>query len=373
MKFPFRQGPHLRDNFKNDKMQTTMLKALLFVTGWSILNRFVFFGAEVAIHIAMMLIVASAGGLVTHILFHMLFDKLEKKKFASFKERFFSAKSKVKGGAPFITAIILVLAMQPHTPLYVALMTIVFAELFAKLLFGGYGQNIFNPVAVGLIFNALTFGGTTLTAGLPDAFTMATPLVGLNAANWYMTSQQAALFIASYGGILPMFLGLVPGSVGEVSRFAILLAFAYMAYKKVLDWRLTAFYLGAIIFITTIIGFIIGAGLWYPLVNLLSGAVIFGAVFMATDPVTTPVNRQGKMIFAIFLAMLTLLIRFNSNHLEGFAFSLLIMNMFVPYIDTLTSNVTSENINKKFVSVAASFAVAAIVVVGFTMVMGNIG
>ena len=370
MNFPLKVYPHIRGNRTNNDILSVVIKAALFVAVWAVYNRFVFYGVETGVHVVLMIVTACLAGTFAHIGFNMFFDAMEKKRFASFGERILPYTYKIKNGETIVTGLILSLAMQPTAHIYVVAIVVIFAEVFGKLIYGGYGQNIFNPVAVGLIFNALTFGGTVLTVPLPyvtDALSQATPLAGLNTFNWIMTPTQAENFLYTNGGVLRMLLGLVHGSVGETSRLALLLALGYMIYKKVADWTIPAFYIGSVFLITLIYGLYIGAGLWYPIIHLLTGGLIFGATFLATDPVTTPLTRQGKAVFGILLAMFTLLIRFTSSHAEGVAFSILLVNMLVPFIDQKMYGITSIDINKKKLSVSIAFISATVIVIGFTI------
>ncbi|MCL1936434.1 MAG: RnfABCDGE type electron transport complex subunit D [Defluviitaleaceae bacterium] len=365
MNFPLKSAPHVRGKRTNADILSVVIKAALFVAVWAIYNRFAIFGIEVGVHIVLMIITACTAGTFAHYIFDVAIAAIEKRKFdkTPFVKRF-------KNGETIITGLILALAMQPTVHLYVVAIVAIFAEIFGKLIYGGYGQNIFNPVAVGLIFNALAFGGTALAMPyLADVVTGPTPLVGLNAVNWTMNPMEASNFLSSVGGAGRMLLGLVPGAIAETSRLALILALIYMCYKRVADWVTPVVYIGTIFIITTIYGFIIGAGFWYPLIHLLTGGIIFGATFLATDPVTIPITRQGKVMFGILLAMFTLLIRFNSSHGEAVAFSILLMNIVVGIIDVKSYGITSDNIKKKKISLGITFVAASIIVIGFTLIM----
>ncbi|MCL1990525.1 MAG: RnfABCDGE type electron transport complex subunit D [Defluviitaleaceae bacterium] len=380
MNFPLKQqGTHMSINTgksisRNTEILNVVTHALLFVAAWAVFNRHQVFGLAVALHGVLILFTAVTSAVMAHMLFYLFFDWVDKKEFPSFKVQLQSVMKRTWSGTPIVTALILGLAVHPGIALYVIGITVFFAEILAKLLFGGYGQNIFNPVAFGLVFILLAFGATEMMAGhLPDAVTAATPLVGLSQVNWMMDSQEIQRFMTDQGGFLNMLLGLVPGSFGETARLASLLALAYMIYKKVLDWAIPLFYLGTIFVITLVYGFSIGAGWWYPFVHLLTGGIVYGSIFMITDPVTSPINRQGKAIFAILLAMFTLLIRLNTPHPEGVAFAILLMNMFVPFIDAKTANVTLVDTHKKITSVGITFVVALVVVIGFTSLIHFFG
>lgn len=365
MNFPLKPAPHVKAKRTNASILRVVIQAALFVAFWSVYNRFAVFGIGAAIHVVLMVITATATGTFAHFIFDFAMAKLEKRPFdiEPFKKRF-------RNGETIVTGLILAIAMQPGAHLYAVIINTLFAEIFGKLIYGGYGQNIFNPVAVGLIFNALTFGGTALTPGWiagADVTTGPTPLASLNAHGWYMTPAQVSHYFAYVGGAGRMFLGMVRGSVGETSRLALTLALIYMVYRKAADWVIPVFYIGSIFFMTAIYGAIIGAGIWYPFVHLLTGGIFLGGVFLATDPVTTPITRQGRAIFGILLAFLTLMIRFNSGHAEGVAFSILLMNILVAIIDSKTGGITSANIGKKHSSIAITFVASTLVLILFTI------
>ena len=146
----------------------------------------------------------------------------------------------------------------------------------------------------------------------------------------------------SVGGLGTLFTGWYAGAIGETSALLILIVGAVLAYRQVIDWRVPVVYLGAIFVFTAIIAAFCGIGsynglpgfIWYPLVHLLSGGVVFGAVFMLTDPVTSPTSAQGRVLFALGAAILTVLIRMKANLPEGCLFSILIMNMLTPLIES---------------------------------------
>ena len=354
---------------RNKTKLSIVTHALLFVVLSAVLNSYFLFGTAAAIHAVLIIVTAVVSAFFAHTIFYMFFDGLEKTKFSSFAERIKSTVPRTLTGAPLVTALIIGLGVQPSVPLYVVGVATILAEILVKLLFGGFGQNIFNPAAFAFLFIAVSFGNTAIvTPYLPDVMSSATPLAGLNAANWIMTAQEAQNFVVHTGGLGRMLVGQVPGSLGETSRLAMLIACAYITLRKAADWVLPTVYLVTIFIITFIYALIIGTDvLLYPVIHLLTGGVIFGAVFMATDPITTPKNKTGKIIWAIGLAMFTLLIRFNSGHSEGVSFSILLMCILTPLIDTKT---TSEKA-KKAMPVIVTFIVAVGVVIGLTLLMNN--
>ena len=369
MRFPYKASPHIKKGMTTNEILNIVLVSLIFVSVWSIYNQYVVFGAYAAIDTILILVFSCVMALVSHYLFYLLFDKLENKKFNSFAERFTSNTKRVFNGAPLVTALILALCLPAGTPLYVVIVSIIFAEIFSKLIFGGFGSNIFNPAAVGFVFAGIAFGSNLVVPQVYDAVTSATPLSEFARLDWYMSDSQGLAFIDSMGGFMSILLGTVPGAIGETATVAIFIAFFYMVYKRALDWTVTATIIGTSFVIAWLYGIYLGVGIWYPFFHVLTGGIIFGAVFMATDPVTNPINRQGRIIFAIFLGALTMLIRFSSSHTEGVAYSILIMNMFVPIIDQKTANLTNVETHKKIFGIAVCFVIAVAVVLSFAIFM----
>ena len=369
MNFAFKPSPHIKRGRSVSDIMGVVTAAILFVLGWSAVSRFFIFGWQASLHIVLMVITTILGALFAQYGFYVFIDLLEKRKFKDFKERILSHTPKVLSNSPFVTALILAAALQPTTHLYLVFMVAVFAELFGKLVFGGFGQNMFNPVAVGLIFNALSFAGSPLNpAGwYPDAMVGATPIAQIFAANdWVPSAFQLRVFFNQWWSNLVF--GNAYGATAETARLAVLIAFVYMAFNKVLDWVIPVFYFATIFVLAFIFGLTQPTdALLYAVMHLLVGGVIFGGVFMLTDPVTIPINRQGRVMFAILVASFTMLIRFSTSHNEGVAFSILLANILVPTLDRITSNVTTRDTHKKWISIAATFAIGAVVVLAFAI------
>ena len=226
-------------------------------------------------------------------------------------------------GSAIVTGLLLAFCVPPNLPLWMAALGSVFAIVIAKHLFGGLGQNIFNPALIGRAF---------LLASFPVAMTTWTsPLDGLTTASPLGIMKEAT------GQALPsisqLFLGTVSGSIGETSALAILLGGAYLLYRGHIDWRIPGSFLGTVFVLTTIIGLIKGQGVWYPLFHLCAGGLLLGAFFMATDWVTSPVTKLGRILFGIGCGLLVVLIRLKGGYPEGVAYSILLMNVVTPLLD----------------------------------------
>ena len=368
MNFLYKPSPHIRSKQTTFGIVNHVFLALAIVAVWGIINQYMMFGTDVGVRAFFIMAICCITSVATHFIYYFITDFFDvNKKFESFAHRFIDNVHRVFHGAPMVTALILALCLPAATPLYVVVISAVFAEIFAKLLFGGFGNNIFNPAAVGFVFAGIAFGSDLKAPLTPDAITAATPLGMLSPVGWILNAVEVQDYVYGLGGFRQMLLGNIPGSIGETARLATLLALVYMIYKRVLDWAVPVVYVGTCFIMAMAVGIYMGVGLWYPMLHVMSGGLFFSAVFMATDPVTNPVNRQGRVIFAILLGMLTMIIRFNSSHTEGVAYALLIMNMFVPIIDKKTANHTASNTKRKWVSVFSIFAVSVIVVLVFAV------
>ena len=270
----------------------------------------------------------------------------------SFKERFaYSYKGKynqVNIITPAISAIIYTLIM-PAMPLTVPLTYVIIAVgalagiVLGKLVFGGLGSNIFNPAAVGMLFAKLCFGGVTIGGAkvwgavvptwyysLPDALAGATPLSVVNGG---------ALANINNFQLLDMFLGRIPGTLGEVYKITILVGMVYLLIRRSADYRIMASYFGTFILLMLIAGISVFTlnndvnPFMFLLYQLLSGGVLFGGVFMLTDPVTSPINSPTRIIYGMVAAVATVLIRLFAALPEGVGFSILIANMVAVVLD----------------------------------------
>ncbi|MCR4910968.1 MAG: RnfABCDGE type electron transport complex subunit D [Bacilli bacterium] len=258
----------------------------------------------------------------------------------SFKERFLYAyKGKITPNhflAPAISAIIFTLIMPAGAPIYAVIMGALFGIIFGKLVFGGLGSNIFNPAAVGMVFAKLCFGSqynlfvSTWYYTVPDVAAGATPL------GWVNGGELAS--INNYS-LLDMFLGRIPGALGEVYKITILIGLVYLLIRRSADFRIVVSYLGTFILLTLVAGLSV-YGLnsdvnpfHFLAYHLLSGGVLFGATFMLTDPVTSPINSPSRIIYGMVAAVATVFIRLFAALPEGVGFSILIANMVAVVLD----------------------------------------
>jgi len=225
-----------------------------------------------------------------------------------------------------VTGLIFPLILPPTLPLWAVAIGSVFGIMFGKEIFGGTGRNIFNPALVGRLFITMAFPeimSARWQVPLADTITSATPLTLFN-ADGTVTAWNELLFGLGLqtGG----------GSMGEVFRIGIIAGGAFLILSKVTDWKIPTFYIGTVALFSWILS-MFTAQVAPPLFQILSGGLLFGAFFMATDPVTSPYTRMGKVIFGVMAGILTVLIRSFAGYPEGVMFSIILMNGMTPLID----------------------------------------
>ncbi|UCD55053.1 MAG: RnfABCDGE type electron transport complex subunit D [Candidatus Omnitrophota bacterium] len=226
-----------------------------------------------------------------------------------------------------VTGILFAMVMPPSLPIWVCILGCFVAIGLAKQLFGGLGFNIFNPALLARAFLAAAFPTFMTRWNHPlslDAVTGATPL-GLVKFSHNLDINYRDLFI-----------GNVSGSLGETSALALVIGGLYLLIKKAIDWRIPLGYIGTVFiisFLTNLISPDIYAG---GLFHILAGGLLIGAIFMATDPVTSPVTKTGRWVFGIGCGAVTMVIRLWSGLPEGVMYAILLMNALMPLLNRMT-------------------------------------
>ena len=223
-----------------------------------------------------------------------------------------------------VTGLLLALTLPAKTGIFECIVGSLFAIVVVKCLFGGIGCNFANPAITARVFLLLSFasvgGGSHTVFQDVELVGGATPLelVGTEAA-------------ANLPSILNMLIGNRMGAIGEGCAIALILGGIYLVVRKVISWHTPVIYIGTVFALSLLITFDITEALYH----VLGGGLLIGAIFMATDYVTTPINKLGKMVFALGCGILTVLIRFFGSYPEGVSFAILIMNIVSPYIEKL--------------------------------------
>ena len=222
-----------------------------------------------------------------------------------------------------ITGLLLSFNMPASIPLYVPVIGAIVAIIVVKEMFGGLGRNFANPAIVARIFLAVAF---------PVAMTtFAAPLISLSPVDVVSSATPLAPAAQplSYAELL---LGAHMGVLGETSAIALLLGMVFLLVRPVITWHTPVAYVGTVCVLSLLVG-------KDPVAQVLSGGLLLGAIYMATDYTTSPATKRGKLVFGIGCGLITCLIRFWGNLNEGVAYSILFMNLLVPYIDQLTPNI----------------------------------
>ena len=255
--------------------------------------------------------------------------------------------------APLISGIIYALIMPAGARIWVVVVGALAGIVAGKLLFGGLGSNIFNPAALGRVFASICFSLDYNGSNMVDIVAGGTPLAHVNGniAN-----------ISNYK-IVDLLIGTVPGAMGEGGKIAIILGGAYLLIRKSADIRAMLSTIITFAFLMLIAGLKVDSAnaINIMLYQLLSGGLLFGAVFMVTDPVTSPTTKFGRILYGALIASIACLIRLFGAFPEGVAFAILIMNMFVPVIDYYKWSNSKYNY-KQFVALGVIMLVIVVII-----------
>ena len=230
----------------------------------------------------------------------------------------------IPNGSAIITGLLLAMNLPSNLPVWIVLIGSVVAIGLGKYAFGGLGQNIFNPAILGRVFLLISF---------PQQMT-SWPLPMVNRAS-YMDASTGATILGQLklGELFPenvdimtTFIGQMGGSLGEISAIALILGGAYLLIRRIISWHIPV----SIIATVAVFSWLVGIN---PLVSIMSGGVLLGAFFMATDYVTSPMTRRGMILYGVMIGIITMVIRLWGAYPEGVSFAILIMNGFTPLIN----------------------------------------
>ena len=234
-------------------------------------------------------------------------------------QKLIGRKITVGDGSAVVAGLLLAFVLPSHLPWWMAAVGSFFAIVIVKQLFGGLGNNIFNPALAGRAFLLASFPIYMTSWVRPfDAVSCATPL---------------AIVKENLSGTIPslwnLFIGRTAGCLGETSAVALLIGAGFLFWRKIITWHIPFTYIGTV----TLLSWVFGRD---PLFSVLAGGLILGAFFMAVDPVTSPMTAKGQIIFGVGCGIVTVLIRQWGGYPEGVCYSILLMNALVPLIDRYT-------------------------------------
>ena len=293
-------SPHIRGDFRTSRLMLDVVIALLpsLAVGAAVLG----------FRALLVAVVSMAAAVATEVLYSVILKK----------------RITVIDGSALVTGLLFAMTLPVSVPLWIVAGGSAFAILAVKLLCGGLGQNIFNPALLARAFVMLLFPAalTAYSTGA-DAVSSATPL------------HHMVMPALPEVSLMDMFLGNCPGSIGELSALALLLGGVYLVVRKVISPRIPVAYIGTVA-ILTLVFFKTEDALSWMLYQLLSGGLMLGAIFMATDYVTSPVTKLGQYIYGIGCGVLTVLFRYFGLFPEGVTYAILLMNLCVWVIDRYT-------------------------------------
>ena len=293
--------PHIRASTTIEKTMLMVLVALSPAT----LMGVVFFGLR-----ALMIILVAV---VSAVLSEYVYQKLTKKR------------ATVTDGSAAVTGLLLGLVMPPAVPFWMPAIGSICAIIIVKQIFGGLGHNFLNPALAGRAILVAAYAlpmttgfyeplGSFINVGV-DIMTSPTPL-------------QSAYFLPQGNDMMNAFLGNIGGSIGETSAIALLTGGAFLLYKNIISWHIPVSFVGTVFLIAAI-----AVPVDVAMYHVLTGGLLLGAFFMATDYPTSPISPAGKVVFGIGCGIITIVIRFVGGYPEGVAYAILLMNLSVPLID----------------------------------------
>lgn len=296
-------NPHIRDNVTTAEIMRDVFIALIPTTLYGII--------QWGFNAALVCILTVAAAVISELVY----------------EKCMKLPITIKDWSAAVTGLILALNCPPDIPAWIPCLGAVFAIIIVKQLYGGLGKNFMNPALAARCFLLISFAGkmTSFTGVGADALSGATPLA-------FMKTNPDAIAKIDLGAA---FLGRIPGTIGEVSKLCVLIGAAYLIIRKVISPKIPLIYIGTVAVFTLLFG---GHGfdLYYLACELCAGGLIFGAFFMATDYVTSPITPLGQIIFAIMLGILTGLFRLFGGSAEGVSYAIIICNILVPMINVHT-------------------------------------
>jgi len=294
MKFTISPAPHIKSQQTVKKIMLSVFLALIPSGIWGVYK----FGVH------------SGHVILISVLSCVFFEFISQK-------YIFRTKIKITDGSAALTGLLLAYCLPPDIALWQVCIGSFFAIFIAKECFGGIGFNIFNPALIGRAVLLSSFP-TVMTKWQIDGITSATPLGILK--------EKLVQQLPSY---MDLFVGNIPGSIGEVSKILLLLGAIFLFYRRIISWNVPLTF----VFTVAVLSVLFKQD---PVFQVLSGGVVLGAFFMATDYVTGPLFSKGKIIFGFGCGVLTVLIRNLGAYPEGVCYSILIMNILVPLIDRYT-------------------------------------
>jgi len=301
MKLTVASSPHIRGNFRTNRIMMDVVIALIPALAVGVWN----FGWQALLNV----LISAASAVAAEWLYCVVTR----------------SRNTVVDCSAVVTGVLLAMTLPVSVPFWQIMAGSVFAIVLVKSLCGGLGQNIFNPALAGRAFMMLLWPlSLTRFVSAVDGVSSATPM------------HHMVMPAIPEVSLLDMFLGNISGCIGEVSALALLIGGAYLIYRKVISIRIPAAYIGTVA-VLTLIFYKAGTPVEWMLYQVFGGGLMLGAIFMATDYVTSPVTKKGQIIYGIGCGVLTVLFRYFGLYPEGVTYAILLMNACAWTIDRYTA------------------------------------
>ena len=306
-------SPHVHSDDSVNKIMYRVVLAMIPALIWSV----VVFGID-ALRVTLIAVIASVG-------FEYLIQRFILK-----------VKPSVTDGSALVTGLLLAFNVPSNLPWWIIIVGALMAIGVGKMSFGGLGTNIFNPALVGRVFLLISFPVQMTSYPVPkmsdvDAVTSATPLGILKEG--LMNGKPLSELAGELPSLSDLLIGNMSGSLGEISALMLILGGLYMLVRRVITWHTPVSVLGSMFIMAAVFRMIDPVNYVEPTYHLLTGGAMLGAIFMATDMVSSPMTGKGQIIYGIGIGLITMSIRLFGAYPEGISFAILIMNAFTPLIN----------------------------------------
>ena len=324
-------GPFIKDKNTTKKMMNHLLISLLPIIAFAIVKNGMVpykrgYTDIIGLFYPILLISIS---IICTVAFEKIFNLIAKNKKENFKISY-----------SIFTGIFLALILPINTPIWLLILGILISVIITNILSIVFGKNILNPAIIACLFITIIFGTTIANNGgyvnkyELNTLSSTTPLA--NSINIDGIGNYDTL-VKPFKGLSKIFLGTVPGTLGDTSILLCVIALIYLIYFKIIKWRIPATYMLTVFAMTYVIGGSNNLGIWYPIFQLSTGGLIFSAVFLASDTLTSPTTPIGQILYGIFLGILTIIFRYLFPLEQGIILSILIMDLFVIVLDKIGS------------------------------------
>jgi electron transport complex protein RnfD len=365
MNFAIGKGPFLRNRRTTTSIMLELFAVLFVIFGVSVAFYATKYNLMAGIRVLSIGLISIFTTLVIDVVVALIKGKRKIKDIAKFVLKSYS----------YVTALIFALCLPAGTSFYVVIVGSIIATVIGKYVFGGFGNNIFNPAIIGRIFVGLCFPDKLQTIKVLEnnSIDLVSGSTLTGSIDW--NTGVSSFAESDKVSLLQTLFGEYQGAIGETFTILLIVAAIYLIVRGIINYRLTIGYLLTAVLCSIGIGFVEGVNLAnigsYILTTMATGGLMFAAVFMITDPVTSPKSQDGKIIYASVAGFLAIFIRVFSSYPEGVMFSIALANMITPLIDSSIKGNTFENLTKRYLKIACVLVICLGVMTGYAALDKN--